>query len=884
MAAKGKAPRINARRSIAELEAELLKRTAERDEALEQQTATAQVLQVINSSPGDLTPVFDAILEKAVRLCGAVYGNLLTYDGQLFSMAAAVHPESQLAERALSLDPFPPAPGGPLDRIVHGEEVSAAENIEESAGYRTRAKYREVADRSGFRSLLNVALRKEGVLLGAITIFRKEAGTFSEKQIGLLQNFAAQAVIAMENARLLTETREALEQQTATAEVLQVINSSPGDLVPVFEAMLEKAIRLCGGTQGALWTLDGAETTAVASHGNTPEFVAMLRERELAGLGPPEGVRLTMRERLLHVPDLVEHELYPSEEAITKGAVELSGVHSLLGVALLKDGAPIGAFMIGRREVRPFSDAQISLVQNFAAQAVIAMENARLLTETRKALEQQTATAEVLQVINSSPGDLAPVFDVILEKAHSLCGVANGSLALYDGEKMRAVAMRAYSEGWTEHLREGVPAVGNPITQPLLDGAPFVHIPDQAKIDHPLTQAAVERTGARTSLFVPLRKDNMLLGMINAARKEVQPFTDKEIALLQNFAAQAVIAMENARLITETREALEQQTGTAEILQVINSSPGDLAPVFDAILEKAHSLCGAEVGTLAAYDGEHFHALATFGYSEQFAAFVRRPFRPNVYMQRLIQGERVLHLRDQRMLESEPPDAETTRAFLELTDLRTTLFVALRKDTSLLGFISAHRHGVHPFSEKEIALLENFAAQAVIAMENARLLTETREALEQQTATAEILQVINSSPGDLAPVFDAILEKAHTLCGAAHGGLNIYDGERFRNVAAHAIPPRFAELMRRPFHARPIQQRLLRGERYVHVPDMMTRAREDPDDPIGRASDEAGIRTLLVVPLRKDGALLGYITAHREEVRPFTDKQSRYCRISPRKR
>jgi len=161
---------------------------------------------------------------------------------------------------------------------------------------------------------------------------------------------------------------------------------------------------------------------------------------------------------------------------------------------------------------------------------------------------------------------------------------------------------------------------------------------------------------------------------------------------------------------------------------------------------------------------------------------------------------------------------------------------------------------------------------------------ERDEALARETATAEVLHVINSSPGDLAPVFDAILEKAHTLCGATHGGLNIYDGERFRNVAAHAIPQRFVELMRQPFHARPIQQRLLRGERYVHVSDMMARAREDPDDPIGRASDEAGIRTLLVVPLRKDGALLGYITAHREEVRPFTDKQSRYCRISPRKR
>jgi GAF domain-containing protein len=309
------------------------------------------------------------------------------------------------------------------------------------------------------------------------------------------------------------------------------------------------------------------------------------------------------------------------------------------------------------------------------------------------------------------------------------------------------------------------------------------------------------------------------------------------------------------------------------VLGVINSSPGDLAPVFDAMLERAGRLSKAAFGVLWRYDGEHFHAVATHGVSATFDESLRAPIRAErgAALDRIVQGELLAHVADVAVEDAYRGPAG--RALAELGGARTVLGVPLRKeDDTLLGAFAMFRQEVRPFSDQQIALLQNFAAQAVIAMENARLITETREALEQQTATAEVLVVINSSPGDLAPVFDAILEKAHTLCGAAHGALVVYDGEHFRAMALRAIPEVFAEMLRQPFrpYAGGAQEGLLRGDPLVHIPDVTAR---EPTTPIQQAALDAGIRTLLMVPLRKDGRLLGYITAHRREVSPFTDKQ-----------
>ncbi len=853
---------------------ELSARNRDLTEALEYQTATSDVLKIVSQSGANIEPVLQTVVEMAARLCEAdkaVIGHLS--DGLYRTGASVGFSEEYKDYRSRS--PIPLDRGTAIGRMildrraVHIEDAAADPDYTDSVA----------RDLGQFRTVLSVPMKREEAVVGGIFLARSRVEPFTDKQIALVATFADQAAIAIENARLITETREALEQQTATAEVLGVINASPGDLAPVFDAMLEKAMRLCGALFGELRTYDGERFLLEATHGTPAAYIEYYRRhdtgRYAAGTGP---ARLLAGERVVHIPDLIATEPYQRGDPDRRAIVDIAGARAYVLVPLLLNEAVRGFILIYRQEARPFTEKQIALLQNFAAQAVIAIENTRLITETKEALDQQTATAEVLQVINSSPGDLAPVFEAMLDKAMRLCEAVFGFLTTYDGQNFRPAAQKGVPEALAEYFTAGMdqPRPGDAHSR-LLDGEDLIHNDqkdeDAYRSGNPLRRAVVDLGGARTALVVALRKDRILLGALTIYRQEVRPFSDKQIALLQNFAAQAVIAIENARLITETREALEQQTATSEVLQIINSSPGDLTPVFDAMLEKAARLCNARFGLLWLYEADEFRAAAVHAVPAALADFVRKPLpaEDSASMRDMVHGHSVVHVPDLADSELYRSGNPSRRAYVDLGGARTLVSVALRRDNTLLGAFNIYRQEVRPFSDKEITLVENFAAQAVIAMENARLITETREALEQQTATAEVLGVINSSPGDLEPVFQAILQKAHKLCGVAYGSLQLYEAGKFRAVAVHGLSEALADHLRQGYTPGPNLpvSPLLEGDRFAHVADL-----GEIDDPMARRVVElGGTRTLLWVALRKDDRLLGMIAAARLEVRPFSDKE-----------
>jgi GAF domain-containing protein len=862
---------------------EVQARTAELSESLQQQTATADVLKVISSSPGALEPVFHAMLEKAVQICEAKFGTLFLCEGRTFRNAALVGVPPKLAEFHSARAAFEPPTGSPLwqlltQKTIIRTEDDAAESVPSAA-----------ARLGGARSHVAVPMLKDGELVGAITIYRQEVRPFTDKQIELVQNFAAQAVIAIENARLLNELRESLQQQTATSEVLQVINSSPGVLQPVFEAMLEKAMDLCEAAFGGLWMFEADRYVAMALR-NVPEAYASFLSKQTEIPGPGTApYRLLRGEQLVHNTDLASEQPYRTGDPGRRALVDLGGARTALQVPLRKEDSVLGVITIYRQEVRPFTEKQVELLRNFAAQAVIAIENTRLLNALRESLAQQTATADVLRVISSSPGALEPVFQAMLENAVRICEAKFGVLNLHEDGGLRMGAMHNVPAAFAEWLssRGVFPPVPGTLLDRVMRTRQVVHITDNAAES---VGRAATLGGARSNLYVPMLKDDVLVGTITIYRQEVRPFTDKQIELVQNFAAQAVIAIENARLLKELRqrtddltESLEQQTATSEVLRVISSSPGELEPVFNAMLENAVRICQAHFGNLNLYDGRNMRIAAMVNAPPAFAELRRRD--PIIPLDRSLVGE-VVEKKAVVCFDdlSSVPRYSQQSMLVKLAGARSAVAVPMFRDEELAGTIVIYRTEARPFSEKQIDLLKNFAAQAVIAIENARLLKELRqrtddltESLEQQTATSEVLRVISSSPGELDPVFEAMLANAVRICGARFGALWLYDGTAFRAGALHDVPTAFEEFWRNAAHPPTPESalgRVARTRQVVRIADLKAEpGYANRDSMVVTGVELAGIRSFVVVPMLKDDDLIGAIGIYQQEVKPFTDKQ-----------
>ncbi|MFZ5674865.1 MAG: GAF domain-containing protein [Pseudomonadota bacterium] len=868
---------------LARLRQEIGARDRELAEARQQQSAMAEVLKAISSSDFDLQAVLNAVVESAARLCGASFGQLYRWDGTLLHWAAgyALTPEFFETQRHRTYQLGRDSLSG---RTALNRRVTVIDDAWEDPEY----GYKEHARIGNFRTMLGVPLLRSGDLIGVLGLVHQHVEPFTERQIELVTAFADQAVIAIGNARLVEtlqsrnqELTEALEQQTATGTILRAIAASPTDIGPVLDIVAERAAKLCEAYDAAILLAEGDALALRAHHGPIPiDFQTWPPGRDwVTG-------RAYVDRKPVHVHDLSQEEAeFPAGHAM---AMRL-GHRTIFAVPLLREDKAIGALVIRRREVRPFSRKQIDLLILFADQAAIAIENARLFEELQgrnreltEAMEREMATGAILRAIAASPTDVGPVLDTVAESAARLCDARDAAIVLAEGD---ALVLRAH------HGPIPIDFSKWPIGRDWVTGRAYIdrkpiHVHDimQEGDDFLASREAAERLGFRTILGVPMLREGKAIGAVLIRRDEVRPFSQKQIDLLIIFADQAAIAIENVRLFEEVKartgelsESLQQQIATADVLKAISRSTFDLNAVLNTLVESAARLCGANIAQIFRWDGACLRWAAGYALGPEYLEIQReRTYRlgRGSLVGRTALDKRNTIIRD--VLE-DPEYAYKDHA--KIGEIRTLLGVPLLRSGELIGVIALAHQRVEPFTEKQIELVTTFADQAVIAIENVRLFEEVQartrelqETLDYQTAIGEVLNVISRSPSDVQPVLDVILQTAVRLCDADGGTIARERGGVFFRSGQIGFSPEFTELMLRepvaPTRSTITGRTLVEG-RVVQIDDAET----DPEYTWKEAQKLGGLRTLLGVPLLRDKTTIGVIALIRRTVRPFTEKQ-----------
>jgi len=834
---------------------------SETKEALEQQTATADVLTTISRSAFDLQSVFDVVVENATKLCRGDWGYLFRRDGDVFRIVSSFGGTAELLdyERA---HPTPLSRSTLIGRVALDRAVVHLPDLFEDPAYDWPSNRA-----AGVHTVLGVPIFKDNEVVGAIGVARNEKRPFTDAEIRLVRTFADQAAIAMENVRLFNETKAALERQTAISEILRVIASSPSDEKPVLDTIAKSATRFCGANDAVVFLVNGDHFDMAAHHGSVPLWRDRIAQADVPSMTVSRETlvgRAVLDRRTMTITDALGPEADPFPHA-RHSAREL-GQRAILATPLIREDRPIGAIVLRKTEPIAFTTDQISLVEAFADQAVIAIENVRLFNETKEALAQQTATADVLDVVSKSAFAIEPVFQAIVDRAAHLFVPPPFAIILQrDGTDLIVRALFPVEE--ESHFDVGQRITPDRTTgfgRAFLDGS-VAHIAD------PAADPETRRMNG-TRLGVPIIRNREVFGVIGLARDGVHPFSEGEIRLVQTFASQAAIAIANVSLFNDTKAALERQTATAGILEVISRSTSDLQPVLDTVVAHAERLCAADYSFVFLRGEDGFHIAAWSGGSPELVALEKmltvQPSRAFLVGRVALEGRPV-----------QIPDVLADPEYgwhegQKVGGYRTMLGVPLLRGGTVAGVVGVFRNEVAPFTTEQIELLRTFADQAVIAIENVRLFNETKEALERQTATSSILNVISRSPADQQPTLDAIVKSGARLCDADMAFIYVVEGGFFKLRAGYKVPAAFVEYTNsEPVPVAPhrgsLSGRVVAERRAVQIPDVL----EDPEYTYREGQRLVGYRAMLNVPMFSKGELIGLIGLWRTAPVPFTTKQ-----------